>query len=98
MYSSFYRRTFVIVTLAVLGWALLSILHPLWTTLGWAAVLAFLLNPLQEKLTARFKGRGSLSAGILTVLTPLFVMAPVAFLGVVFTRQAAAIVADLSKS
>jgi len=46
MYSSFYRRTFVIVTLVILGWALSSILQPLWSTLGWAAVLAFLLNPL----------------------------------------------------
>jgi predicted PurR-regulated permease PerM len=98
MYSSFYRRTFVIVTLAILGWALLSILEPLWTPLGWAAVLAFLLNPLQERLTVRFKGRASLSAGILTALTPLFVIAPVAFLGVAFARQAASIVTAMSKS
>jgi predicted PurR-regulated permease PerM len=98
MYSSFYRRTFVIVTLAILGWALWSILEPLWPPLGWAAVLAFLLNPLQERLTGKLKGRASLSAGILTGLTPLFVIAPVAFLGVVFARQAANIVAAMSKS
>src|SRR5215475_8172929 len=98
MYSSFYRRTFMIATLIVLGWALLSILQPLWTTLGWAAVLAFLLNPLHERLTARFKGRASLSAGILTALTPFFVMAPVAFIGVVFARQVANILSNMSKS
>jgi predicted PurR-regulated permease PerM len=98
MFSSFYRRTFVIVTLVILGWALLSILHPLWTTLGWAAVLAFLLTPLHERLTAKFKGRASLSAGILTGLTPFFVMAPIAFLGVVFARQVAAIMTDMSKT
>ena len=98
MYSSFYRRTFVIVTLVILGWALLSILQPLWTALGWAAVLAFLLNPLHERLTAKFKGRASLSAGILTALTPFFVMAPIAFLGVVFARQVAAIMTGMSKS
>jgi predicted PurR-regulated permease PerM len=98
MFSSFYRRTFVIVTLVILGWALLSILQPLWTTLGWAAVLAFLLTPLHERLTAKFKGRASLSAGILTALTPFFVMAPIAFLGVVFARQVAAIMTDMSKS
>jgi predicted PurR-regulated permease PerM len=98
MYSSFYRRTFVIVTLVILGWALSSILQPLWTTLGWAAVLAFLLNPLHEKLTARFKGRASLSAGILTGLTPFFVMAPLAFLGVVFARQVASILSAMSKT
>jgi predicted PurR-regulated permease PerM len=98
MYSSFYRRTFVIVTLVILGWALLSILQPLWTALGWAAVLAFLLNPLHERLTAKFKGRASLSAGILTGLTPFFVMAPIGFLGVVFARQVAAILSDMSKT
>jgi predicted PurR-regulated permease PerM len=98
MFSPFYRRTFVIITLVILGWALFSILQPLWTALGWAAVLAFLLNPLQERLTAKFKGRASLSAGILTALTPLFVMAPIAFLGVVFARQAANIVSVMSNS
>src|SRR5882757_11459478 len=98
MYSSFYRRTFVIVTLLILGWALSSILHPLWSTLGWAAVLAFLLNPLHDRLTVRLKGRASLSAGILTGLTPFFVMAPLAFLGVVFARQVASILNAMSKS
>jgi predicted PurR-regulated permease PerM len=98
MYSSFYRRTFVIVTLVILGWALSSILQPLWSTLGWAAVLAFLLNPLHERLTARLKGQASLSAGILTGLTPFFVMAPIAFLGVVFARQVASILNAMSKS
>jgi len=98
MYSSFYRRTFLIATLVFLGWALWSILEPLWTTLAWAAVLAFLLNPLHERLTAKFKGRASLSAGVLTGLTPFFVMAPIAFLGVVFARQVASILSDMSKS
>jgi predicted PurR-regulated permease PerM len=98
MFSSFYRRTFFIATLVILGWALLSILQPLWTALGWAAVLAFLLNPLHERLTAKFKGRAPLSAGILTGLTPFFVMAPIAFLGVVFARQVANILSDMSKS
>jgi predicted PurR-regulated permease PerM len=98
MYSSFYRRTFVLVTLVILGWALMSILEPLWTVLGWAAVLAFLLNPLHERLTTRLKGRASVSAGILTGLTPFFVMAPLAFLGIVFARQVANIVSAMSKS
>jgi predicted PurR-regulated permease PerM len=98
MYSSFYRRTFVIATLVILGWALSSILEPLWTTLGWAGVLGFLLNPLHERLTTRLKGRASLSAGILTGLTPFFVMAPLAFLGVVFARQVGNILSAMSKS
>lgn len=98
MYSSFYRRTFLIVTLIVLGWALWSILEPLWSTLGWAIVLAFLLNPLHERLTAKFKGRASLSAGILTGLTPFFVIAPIVFLGVAFARQVASILSAMSKT
>ena len=98
MYSSFYRHTFVIITLAILGWVLWSILDPLWSTLGWAAVLAFLLHPLHERLTARFKGRASLSAGLLTALTPFFVIAPLAFLGVVFARQVATILSNLSNT
>jgi len=98
MYSSFYRRTFVLVTLVILGWALLSMLEPLWTTLVWAAVLAFLLNPLHERLTVKFKGRASLSAGLLTALTPFFVMAPIAFLGVVFARQVGSILSEMSKT
>jgi predicted PurR-regulated permease PerM len=98
MYSPFYRRTFFIATLVILGWALLSILQPLWTVLGWAAVLAFLLNPLHERLTANLAGRASLSAGLVTGLTPFFVMAPIAFLGVVFARQVATILSDMSKT
>ncbi len=98
MYSSFYRRTFVVVTVFILAWALRSILEPLWPALGWAAVLAFLLNPLHERLTARFNGRASLSAGLLTVLTPFFVMAPLAFVGIIFARQVAYILSNLSKN
>ena len=96
MYSPFYRRTFVIVTLVVISWALFKILEPLWTTLGWAAVLAFLLHPLHERLTKKFKGRESLSAGLLTGLTPFFVMAPIAFLGVIFARQVGNIINAMS--
>jgi predicted PurR-regulated permease PerM len=87
MYSSFYSRSFLIATVLILGWALLAILQPLWGTLGWAAVLAFLLNPLHERLTRKLKGRASVSAGILTGLTPFFVIAPLVFVAVAFARQ-----------
>jgi len=39
MFSSFYRRTFFIATLVILGWALLLILKPLWTVLGWGGAV-----------------------------------------------------------
>ena len=96
MYSNFYRRSFAIATTLILGWAALRILRPLWATLVSAAVLAFLLYPLHERLTARLRGRGSASAGILTALTPFCVFAPLAIMGVVFARQVANIISKLS--
>ena len=87
MFSSFYRRTFVIATVAIMAYLLIRVLDHLGGALGWAAVLAFLLLPLHERLTRRFKGRRALSAGILTGLTPFFVMAPVALLSVAFAGQ-----------
>ena len=66
MYSAFYRRTFAIATFLIVTYLLLEVLRPLAGPLGWAAVLAFLLTPVQVRLKRRLKGRGSLSAGILT--------------------------------
>ena len=95
MHSPFYRRTFAIATLLIVGYLLLEVLRPLAGPLGWAAVLAFLLTPVQERLTRRLKGRASLSAGILTGLTPFCVIAPLAFIGVVFARQVASMIDGL---
>jgi predicted PurR-regulated permease PerM len=92
MDSTFYRRCFQILAAAILGYALYKLLTPLFGMIGWAVVLAFVLYPLHEKLTRRVKGRRSLSAGILTVLTPFFVLVPVSVLGVVFAGQVARLV------
>ena len=89
MHSTFYRRCFQIITAALLGYGLYKLLNPLFAMIGWAVVLAFILHPVQNELTRRLKGRGSLSAGILTVLTPLFVLVPMSVLGVVFAGQVA---------
>ena len=89
MQSLFYRRSFLVVAAAVLAYALYQVLAPLRTELGWAAVLAFVLNPLHERLSARLKGRHTLSAGVLTGLTPFLVLAPLAMLGVAFAGQVA---------
>jgi len=89
MYSSFYRRSFVIATIAIMAYLLLRLLDHLVGALGWAAVLAFLLLPLHERLTRKLKGRSTLSAGILTGLTPFCVMAPVAMLAIAFAGQVA---------
>jgi predicted PurR-regulated permease PerM len=95
MQSQFYRRTFLAVALAALAYLLYQILTPLRTEIGWAAVLAFVLNPLHERLTARFKGRHALSAAILTGLTPFLVLAPLAMLGIAFAAQVAHLIGYL---
>lgn len=92
MTSVFYRRAFVIATIAVLALALLRILDPFWRALGWAAFLAFMLYPLHDRLTRRMRNRAGRSAGIITALTPFFVVAPLALLGLVFARQVANLV------
>ncbi|HKZ72825.1 MAG TPA: AI-2E family transporter [Steroidobacteraceae bacterium] len=92
MYSLFYRRAFIIGTIAVLGLGLLRILDPFWGALGWASLLAFMLYPLHARLTRRFKGRAGNSAGVITALTPFFIIAPLAVLGLVFARQVGSII------
>jgi predicted PurR-regulated permease PerM len=92
MDSSFYRRSFQVAAAVLLGYLLYRIVSPLRGMLGWAAVLAFILHPLHERLARRLKGRSALSAGILTGLTPFFVLAPLAVLGVVFAGQVARVV------
>ena len=95
VYSGFYRRSFLVATAAVLAYLLLEVLEPLKGALGWAVVLAFLLHPLHERLSRRLKGRGMLSAGIITCLTPFFVLAPLSVLGVVFAGQVANLIGYL---
>ena len=92
VYSGFYRRTFFIATAAILAYLLLEVLAPLKGAVGSAVVLAFLLHPVHERLSRRLKGRSMVSAGIITVLTPFFVLAPLAVLGVLFAGQVASLI------
>ncbi|MGQ0834377.1 MAG: AI-2E family transporter [Gammaproteobacteria bacterium] len=92
MGSLFYRRCFIVATIAALGFGLVRVLEPFWGALGWAAFLAFMLYPLHERLTRTLKGRASRSAGIITALTPFVIIAPLAILGLVFARQVGTIV------
>jgi predicted PurR-regulated permease PerM len=94
-YSGFYRRSFLVATVAILAYLLLAVLAPLKGALGWAVVLAFLLHPLHERLSRRLKGRSMLSAGIITGLTPFLVLAPLSVLGVVFAGQVANLIGYL---
>jgi predicted PurR-regulated permease PerM len=87
MYSRFYTRCFLIGTILVLGWVLLQFLDPFWASIGWAAILAFLLHPLHKWLTKKLRGKSGYSAGILTGLTPFLIIAPVVGFGLVFAQQ-----------
>jgi predicted PurR-regulated permease PerM len=92
MHSEFYRRCFLIVTAALLGYAVYRILYPLLGILGWAIVLAFTLYPLQLRLTRRLKGRSTLAAGLIAGITPFLVFVPLSILGGVFAGQVARVI------
>jgi len=87
MYSRFYTRCFVIGAILVLGWLLMQFLDPFWAPLGWAAILAFLLSPVHKWLTKKLRGKAGYAAGILTGLTPFFIIAPIVGFGIVFAQQ-----------
>jgi predicted PurR-regulated permease PerM len=86
MYSAFYRRSFAIATVVILGYALLKMLAPFWGPLGWAAFLAFFLLPVHKRLTRKL-GRAGWSAALITLLTPFVLIAPLSALGLVFAKQ-----------
>lgn len=88
MDALFYRRSFLIVTIVGLGFALYRIMQPFWGALPWAICLAFLLQPLQQRLTRRLRGRAGAAAGIVTALTPFVIFAPLLALGIAFADQA----------
>ena len=57
------RRWFTIGTLAVVLLAIWLILRPMAMPIAWAAMLAFLLHPLHQRLTKRLGNRPIASAG-----------------------------------
>lgn len=94
-YPAFYRRAFVVASVLILGYAVVRMLEPFRGALEWAAVLAFLLHPLQARLQRKLAGRAGLSAGILTGLTPFVILAPLSLLAVTFARQVSSLIGYL---
>ena len=92
MHSAFYRRTFLTVTAAILGYAVFKIVEPLLGMMGWAIMLAFILYPLHRRLTRALKGRKSWSAGLIAGVGPFFVFVPLSVLGAVFAGQVARVI------
>jgi predicted PurR-regulated permease PerM len=87
MDSDFYRKAFFVALALLLSFALARILVPFSGALSWGLCLAFLLSPVQRSLTRHFRGRANLAAGLLTGLTPVVVLLPLASLGLVFAQQ-----------
>jgi predicted PurR-regulated permease PerM len=96
--SSALRRWFTIVAVVVLVVATCLILKPLAMPIAWAAILAFLLSPLQMQLARRLRGRRTLAASILTALTPVALFVPLTLLSISFAHQIADLAATLQQN
>ena len=97
MHSPTYKRAFYLMLAAVLGLTVYHIMEPFWNALAWAVVLGLLLHPLHAHLTRRVGGKSGLSAGLLTLLTPVAILVPLAVLAGLFWHQMAVMVAHLKK-
>ncbi len=91
----FYLRVFWVAAAALLAIGLFEVLRPFVESIVWAALLAFLLKPLNDRLTRKLGGRRGVAALMLTVAGFLFVLAPIGMLAVVFGRQAADLIGRL---
>ena len=93
----FYRKSFVIVVVALFALALYWMLAPFWGALAWGICLAFLLAPVHGWLMRKLKGRANLSAGIITVLVPVALAGPLVSLGAALANQVADLVTLLQQ-
>jgi predicted PurR-regulated permease PerM len=91
--STFYARSFALVTAAFCAWLLYLVLSPLAQPIAWALFIAFLLHPLHNWLTRKLRGRAALSAALLTALTFVVIVGPLGGLGAAFAAQ----VTDLAR-
>jgi len=96
--AEFYRRSVLVLSAAVLGFAVWQVLAPLWDALAWSIVMAVLLAPLQDRLLARLGDRPSLAAAVLTLLTPLVIFLPLFWLGAEFIEQERALIEGMQHS
>jgi len=85
--QTFYERVFVLAALALLAYLLYLVLAPFFAPIAWGFFIAFLLHPAQGGLTRRLSGRASVSAALLTLLTFLILVGPLAALGAAFVKQ-----------
>jgi predicted PurR-regulated permease PerM len=92
------RRWFTAGAVVVVVLAIWLILRPLAKPIAWAAILAFLLFPLQTSLVRRLGGRRTLAAAILTGLTPIAIFAPLTLIAMAFAQQIAALTTAMQQN
>ena len=81
------RRAFTLGTMVVVLWVIWLILRPLLVPIAWAAMLGFLMLPLQRSLSRRLGNRTTAAAGLLTALTPVALFVPLTLIGIAFAQQ-----------
>ncbi len=87
--GAFLSRLGLLRLIAVLMFLVWRIVSPLWQPLLWAVLLGALLAPLTSRLAARIGDRPRLAAGLVTAMTLLFFLLPVAVIGGAVAAQAA---------
>ena len=85
--SRYYARVFGLITAAVLGFLLIRLLSPFFAPLMWASLMAFMLQPANNKLLGRGQKPG-LAAGLLTGSAFVVVAGPLTLFLFAFLRQA----------
>lgn len=93
----FYSRSFAILALVLLFYLLWQVLSPFLAALVWAAIIAYMLEPLRVRLEPRLGGRSSTTAILLLLATFLFLIVPLSLLGAAFAAQAADLVGALQR-
>lgn len=94
----FYRRAFALGAVGLLAFLLYRILEPFLQPIAWAAIMALLLHPAQQRLTLLFRGRSGGAAMVLTLAVLLLFVGPLSALALAFVTQAqelAAMVANM---
>lgn len=86
--SRFYARVFGLGAAGLLALALFAILRPFLESILWAGLLAFLIAPLNRRLTRRLGDRPGLAAFLLTLAGALFVLIPAVVTAIIFAGQA----------
>jgi predicted PurR-regulated permease PerM len=85
--SRYYARAFGLATTAILGFLLFRILSPFAAPILWASLLAFMLDPLQDRLGKRI-ARPMVVSGLITALMFFVVAGPLTLFVFAFLRQA----------